>query len=113
MLGARAGANRDRVETILRGEGVVGVGAAQAGADNSPIRGACGQQIVDNNGLMCAMKRAYPEVNDAGFDPGPVVAGAADLAGEAVKAGVREAQISLLLGWKTGIFVNWLDIARP
>ena len=38
MLRAGAGANGDRVETILRGEGVVRVRTSKAGADDSPIR---------------------------------------------------------------------------
>jgi hypothetical protein len=58
------------------------------------------------------MERADPEVNDAGTDPGAVVAGAPDLTGKVVEAGVGEAQNSLLFGWKTEIFAIWLDIAR-
>jgi hypothetical protein len=58
------------------------------------------------------MERANSEVNDAGSDPGAVVARAADVAGKTVEAGVREAQIGLLFGGKTGIFAIWLDTAR-
>jgi hypothetical protein len=48
------------------------------------------------------MERANSEVNDAGSDPGAVVARTADVAGKTVEAGVREAQIGLLLVGKQG-----------
>ena len=93
MLGTRAGANGDRVETVLRSERVVGVRTSQAGADDSPIRGAGGEKVVDDDGLVRPVEGADAEMNDAGRDPGAVIGRAADGAGEPVEAGVREAQI--------------------
>ena len=68
VIGARAGTNGDRVETILRGEGVARIRTAQAGADDSPIRGAAGEEIVDDDRLVRAVERADSEMNDAGRD---------------------------------------------
>ena len=67
----------------------------QAGADDSPIRGAAGEKIVDHDRLVCPVKRADSEMNDAGRDAGAVIGRTADLAGKPVEAGVRQAQIVL------------------
>ena len=95
MLGAGAGTNRQRIEAILRDEGVARVGTAQAGADDAPIRCAPSEQVVDHDGLVRAVKGADSEVNDARPDARAVVIRAADLAREPGEAGVREAQIAL------------------
>src|SRR5205085_11003780 len=91
-LGARAGANRNGIETILLGERVAGVGVAQARADDAPFGGAGGEQVVDDNRLMRPVKCADAEMNDAGFDGGSIVAGPTDAGWEPIDGGVGEAQ---------------------
>lgn len=78
VLGALRGAYRNRVEMILRGEGVARVRAAQARPDNAPGWAARGKAIVDDDGLMRAMKRAETQMHDAGRDAREVVGRAAD-----------------------------------
>ena len=97
------GTNGHRIKTVLRGEGVARIRTSQAGADDSPIHGALGKKVVDHHRLVGAVERADSKVDDARFDPGAVVTGAADLAGEPIEAGVREAQIALYRV-KTGDF---------
>ena len=95
VLGARAGTNGDRVEAILRGEGIARIRTAQAGADDSPIRGATGEEVVDHDRLVRPVERADSEMNDARRDARAVIGRTADLAGKPVEAGVREAKIAV------------------
>ena len=109
MIGARSGTDRDRIEAILRGEGIARVGTPQAGADDSPIRGAASEKIVDHDRLVCAVECADSEMNNAGRDAGAVIGRTADLAGKPVQIGIRQAQIAHFRAG-TGIFVVSLDM---
>ncbi len=93
MFGVGAETDRDRVKTILRRQRVMGRGAAQAGADDAPIRCAFGQQIVDENRLMRAMEGADTEMHDARRDFGAVIGRSANGGRKPIEAGVRETQI--------------------
>ena len=90
VLGAFGGTYGDRVEMILRGEGVARIRAAQARADDAPGRGACGKAIVDDDGLVRAMKRAEAEMHDAGRDARTVVGRAADGGRQPVEIGAAK-----------------------
>ena len=95
VFGAGAGTNGNRIEVVLRGEGIARVRTPQACADDAPIRCAAGKKVVDHHRLVGPVKRADSEMNDARPDPRAVVTGAVDLAGKAVEAGIGEAQIAL------------------
>jgi hypothetical protein len=95
VIGARAGANGEGVEAILRGEGIARVRTAQAGPDNSPIGGAICKEVVNYHRLVCAVERANSEMNDARRDARAVIGRTPDLAGEPLKAGIREPEIAL------------------
>src|SRR5207249_3107525 len=92
VLGPRAGADGNRIETILRGERVARVGIAQARADDAPFGRPGRKQVVHDNRLMCPVKCADAEVDDAGSDRRPVVAGTSDGGRQSVEGGVAEAQ---------------------
>ncbi len=104
MFGAGAGANGNRVEAILRREGLLRVRTSKAGADDSPIRCAGGKQVVDHDRLVRPVEGADAEVDDARRDPRSVVTGAADMAGKPIEVDVGEAQIGARLRSEGGRF---------
>src|SRR5439155_3941610 len=91
VIGARAGANGEGVEAILRGEGITRFRTAQAGSDNSPIRRATRKEVVDHHRLMGPVERANAEMNDARRDARAVIGGTPDIAGKSVEVGVGQA----------------------
>ena len=60
-----AGTNGQRIEAILRDEGVACVRTSQAGADDAPLRCAPGEKVVDHDRLVRPVKGADPKMNDA------------------------------------------------
>jgi hypothetical protein len=65
------------IEPVLRLQSFLGVGSPQAGADDRPIR-IVRQQVIDIDGHMRPVKRADPEMDDAGRDLAAVIIGHAD-----------------------------------
>ena len=95
VIGARAGTNGEGVEAILRGEGIARLRTAQAGPDDSPIRGATRKEVVDHHRLVRPVERANSEMNDARRDARAVIGRTPDLAGKPIEVGSREAQIAV------------------
>src|SRR4051812_27159052 len=92
VLGAFGRTDGNRIEMILRGEGVACVRAAQARADDAPRWGAGCKTIVDDDGLVGAMKRAKAEMHDAGGDARTVVGRAADAGWQLIEIGAAKAR---------------------
>ena len=74
-----AAADRQRVEPILRRQRIACVGAAQGDSDNTPIRLARCQAVVDIGGLMGAMEGADAQMHDARGDLATIIAWDRDL----------------------------------
>ena len=104
VLGARAGTNGQRVEAILRGEGIARFRTAQAGSDDSPVRRATCKEVVDHHRLVCPVERANSEVNDARRDARPVIGRTPDMAGKFVEVGVGQAEIAV---FRAGNVIFW------
>lgn len=99
MFGAFGCTDGNRIEMILRGEGVACVRAAQAGTDDAPRGGAGRKAIIDDDGLVGAMKRAKAEMHDARGDARTVVGRAADAGWQPVEIGAAEAHVVSPLVW--------------
>ena len=95
VIGARAGANSEGVEAVLRSEGIARFRTAQAGPDDSPIRRAICKEVVDHHRLVGPVERANPEMNDARRDARAVIGRTPDLAGEPMQVGIRETEIAV------------------
>src|SRR4051794_18991505 len=97
VFGAFGRAHSDGVEMILRGERVARIRTAQARADNAPTGGAGSKAIVDDDGLMRAMKSAEAKMHDPGRDARAVVGRAANGRRQPIEMGATKSHARLSL----------------